>query len=519
MLNRALLYLRRKNKRTVLLFILLFFISFSLFIGLSVWSSIEGVTKEVQRQLGTSFIVTKPPIQQEGSEYYKRVPTHDGNMLKVYCGPMVNQDFVQQVMQLDGITAYNGELEEWVCADNIKLIPGIGEAIYQSTISRPEQLEYALELEAKGEIGGFSYTELIRANDMIYGNTDSSLYDKFRTGAFELTEGRHISSRDKRKVLISDKLAEQNHLQIGDTVQISIRATNIGDYKDPKRVLGNTELEVVGIFHVNGYQPTGEWVHEENMTYNWLLTDLDTVQTMSEICDQNFYVDFVNDFCYENLTFFVDEPERLDEIIDQVRRSGIAGTDIFQISKDDTMYKSTVEPLKSIRNVVTGLTLAIIAGCVIVLLIVFTMWVRSRRQETAVYLSLGIGKAKILGQFMLEAVIVAAVALAVALPVSVPVSNAVGNRMLAHTLAEAQPEEKSYTDEELYQAALNGKMSELFAYDSGSYVGPEHIDFSLGLKEILLLIALELLIIAAAVCKGGWFLVTLEPRKIMTMMS
>ena len=183
------------------------------------------------------------------------------------------------------------------------------------------------------------------------------------------------------------------------------------------------------------------------------------------------------------------------------------------------MYKSTVEPLKSIRNVVTGLTMAIIAGCVIVLLIVFTMWVRSRRQEAAVYLSLGIGKAKILGQFMLEAVIVAAVALAVALPVSVPVSNAVGNRMLAHTLAEAQPEEKSYTDEELYQAALNGKMSELFAYDSGSYAGPEHIAFSLGLKEILLLIALELLIIAAAVCKGGWFLVTLEPRKIMTMMS
>ena len=519
MLNRALLYLRRKNKRTVLLFILLFFISFSLFIGLSVWSSIEGVTKEVQRQLGTSFIVTLPHVAPDNSEYYKPIPTHDGNMLKIYCGPMVDQDFVQQVMQLDGITAYNGELEEWVCADNIKLIPGMGEASYQATLSRPEQLEYALELEKKGEIGGLSYEESSRKTTMLYGNTDSSLYDKFRTGAFELVQGRHITADDRQKTLISEELAENNQLEIGDTVQISVRGHHVMDYKEPAKILGQIELEVVGMFHVNGYQPTGDMVHEENMTYNWLLTDIDTVQKMAEIQVQNFYVDFVNALCYKNLTFFVDEPERLDEIIDQVRRAGIAGTDIFQISKDDTMYKSTVEPLKSIRNVVTGLTMAIIAGCVIVLLIVFTMWVRSRRQETAVYLSLGIGKAKILGQFMLEAVIVAAVALAVALPVSVPVSNAVGNRMLAHTLAEAQPEEKSYTDEELYQAALNGKMSELFAYDSGSYAGPEHIAFSLGLKEILLLIALELLIIAAAVCKGGWFLVTLEPRKIMTMMS
>lgn len=57
------------------------------------------------------------------------------------------------------------------------------------------------------------------------------------------------------------------------------------------------------------------------------------------------------------------------------------------------------------------------------LLIVFTMWVRSPRQEVAICLSLGIGKVKILGQFVLEAVIVAALALAVALPVSVPVTE------------------------------------------------------------------------------------------------
>lgn len=99
------------------------------------------------------------------------------------------------------------------------------------------------------------------------------------------------------------------------------------------------------------------------------------------------------------------------------------------------MYQSTVDPLNSIRNLVAGLM----------------------------------------------AVIVAALALAIALPVSVPVTDIIGNRMFTSTIEAAQPQEKEYTDEEIYNATMSDKLSELFAYDSGSYGGPEQIDFSFGL--------------------------------------
>lgn len=517
MFKRALIYLKRKYNRSILLFLLLFVISLSLSIGLSVWGSIDKVTKEVQRQLGTSFTIKIPKLDSENSDYYEPVTLYGGQGRRSYCGPMLNRDLAQQIMQIDGVTTYNGELEEWVCADNIKLISGMSEAIYQSTISRPEQLEYTLELEEKGEIGSFSYTEIRRTDTIIYGNADSSLYDKFRTGAFDLVEGRHITSEDKQKTLISDELAKQNDLKIGDTIHISSRGVHIMDFKDPKKILGEMSLEVVGIFHVNGYQPTGEWVHEENITYNWLLADEDTVEKMGRIQDQNYYVDFVNDFCYENLTFFVDEPDRLDEIIAQVRKSGIEGVDILQISLDDTMYKSTVDPLNSIRNLITGLMLAIVVGCAIVLLIVFTMWVKSRRQEIAIYLSMGMDKALILGQMLIEAVIVAVIACAIAFPLSQPIADFAGNSMLASTIEEAQPEgEKEYSLEELRQAAYSGSMSDLFAYENSSYSGPEQIDFSLGAPQLALLLLMELIIISGAICKGSCFLFSMEPRQIMT---
>ena len=240
-------------------------------------------------------------------------------------------------------------------------------------------------------------------------------------------------------------------------------------------------------------------------------------EKMRRIQDQNYYVDFINDFCYENLTFFVDEPERLDEIITQVRKSGIEGVDILQISLDDTMYKSTVDPLNSIRNLITGLMLAIVVGCAIVLLIVFTMWVKSRRQEIAIYLSMGMDKASILGQMLIEAVIVAVIACAIAFPLSQPIADFAGNSMLASTIEEAQPEgEKEYSLEELRQAAYSGSMSDLFAYEGSSYSGPEQIDFSLGVPQLALLLLMELVIISGAICKGSYFLFSMEPRQIMT---
>ncbi|WP_281692301.1 ABC transporter permease [Agathobaculum desmolans] len=517
MLNRALLYLRRKNKRTVLLFILLFFISFSLAVGVAVWGSINMVTQEVQNVLGTSFVIKPPVVDTENSQLFKSVDLQNGSTVKVYTGPRINQELLNSIKQIDGISSYNAENEVYISVKDLALMTGCWGAGYELGYNDSdwrETIEYNF-----GEWGGLEFYRLKASQTLVYGNTDTELYSNFRAGAFELVEGRHISADDSQKALVSDELAELNDFKIGDTITLNLLGVNMRRYDKISENFGETELEIVGIYHVNGYQPTGINVDETDITYNWILTDIETVEALNHLWNANYYQDYIPESYYTNLTFFVDDPAQLETVVERVKNSDIPNIDFFQISLDDTMYKSTVEPLKSIRNVVTGLTMAIIAGCVIVLLIVFTMWVRSRRQETAVYLSLGIGKAKILGQFMLEAVIVAAVALAVALPVSVPVSNAVGNRMLAHTLAEAQPEEKSYTDEELYQAALNGKMSELFAYDSGSYAGPEHIAFSLGLKEILLLIALELLIVAAAVCKGGWFLVTLEPRKIMTMMS
>ena len=182
------------------------------------------------------------------------------------------------------------------------------------------------------------------------------------------------------------------------------------------------------------------------------------------------------------------------------------------------MYKSTVEPLNSIRNLITGMMVALAAGCVIVLLIVFTLWVRDRRKEIAIYISMGLEKASIVGQLLLEAVIITAIAFAIAFPISQPLTDYAGNTMLASSIEAAQPDDtpKEYSLDELRQAALSGRMNELFSYETSTYSGPEQIDFLLGAPELAALAALELLIIAGAICKGSMFLFRMAPKQILT---
>ena len=492
MVKRSLLYLCRKYKRSVLLLLLLFVISFSLAVGVTVWNSIGSVTKEVQDALGTSFTFRIPSYITNDASYYKDVRDSSGNVQKWYVGPKLNNDTIQTVLDyVNGISAVNAEMDEFVHVDDIKLVPGLFCAGQRN--------------------------KLRMQVSMLYGNSDTELYSEFRSGSFELVEGRHITPDDTYKTLISDELAELNGLKVGDTITISARAGMSGDYPDRFEIWGEPRtVEIVGIFHVNGYQPTGQWVAEDEMTYNWLISDIETVKYMDSTFNNQWYNGRAYELRYRNVTFFVEDASQLDTTIKAVQNLDVIDTSYYEISADDTMYKSTVDPLNSIRKMVAGIVAIIVAGCFIVLCVVFTMWVRSRRTEIAIYLSLGISKVKIIGQFVLEVSIVALLALVLTFVTCQQVPDMIGNSMLASTIEAAQPEEIEYSREEIHQAASTGTMGGMFVYESSEYAGPESIDFSFGFVQLLVLAVLELLIILAAICKGGSFIFKLQPRQILT---
>ena len=509
--RRAMLYLRRKKTRTALLFLLLFALSLSLAVGVTVWGSVGAAVHDVERSLGTSFIVKMPDNMTAGP--FEMLELKDGTTERTYVGPRVDQQLVDQIMQVGGISSYQAENFTYACvdADEINLIAGA----WMTGLERQlETLREDPDWEEKkpGHMLSIDVYKISRLMTAIYASSNTELFSYFRTGAFSLIDGRHVTPQDDHKVMISDRLAEKNGLGVGDKLTLRTR-----DWKN-ETVIGGSEVEIVGIFCVNGYQPINEFVFENDITYNWILSDFETYLELWNVSDQNYYLNYEKSLYYDSVTFFVEDAERLDEIMAEVQDLDVMDPAYYTAVRDDTMYKSTVDPLNSISMMVLIVVSAIAIGCFIVLCIVFTMWIRSRRKEVAIYLSLGFRKAKILGQFITEAAVVAVAASVVAFAVCQPIAGAIGNSMLSSVVAEAAPEEKMYTEEELYELAVSGG-EEAFALDSGTYAGPEQIDFTFGFTELLIIVGLELLVIIGAVCKGGSFIFALSPRQILTTLS
>lgn len=502
MVKRAWLYLTRKSKRSLLLLILMFVISLSLAIGMSIWNNINSTTKEIEQALGTSitFKISDAILKNPSSS--EVITAEDGSTYPVYNGPELNKEIINQILsQVDGISDFNADSTDYFYVNETSLIPGL----FESSITLSE--EGSLDQQIS-EV----YTQVAA----VCGNEDTSLYHRFRTGAFELVDGRHIIHGDRNKALISDEVAKLNNLTIGDSLTLSCKAGQLS-LENAFDTLGDPiTLEIVGIFHVNGYQPMGKWVAESDITYNYVFTDLETVSSLYTSSMQDYFNAPSVKYKFDNVTFFVENPSQLESVLEQIKSVDGIDTQGYDISIDDTMYKSTVDPLNSIRNLVAGLVLIIVIGCSVVLCIVFTMWVRSRRNEIALYLSIGISKATILGQFILEAGITALLASMLSFAACQQAPDIIGNQMLSSVVASAQPIEQEHTQEEIRQAAISGTTDELFSYDAGNYAGPEEIDFSFGFIDLIILLGIELVIIVAVICKAGWFIFDLQPKQILT---
>ena len=494
-----------------MLLLLLTVLATSLSIGITVWNSLGSAVREVQDRLGTSFIVKMQDGLTAGP--FEMIKLRDGGERQVYVGPRVDQQMVDQIMQqVDGISSYEADNYTFACADEIKLIEGGYASALADELERMREDPEWDEKRPDQMLDDEEYRLMSRMTT-VYASSNTELFSYFRTGAFTLIEGRHVTSQDSHKVIISDRFADANNLELGDIFTLKMQAGFEPD------TVGECKVEIVGIFQVNGYQPINELVFESHITYNWIFTDIETFADLQSISDQYYYLDYKWPIYYDNVTFFVKDADRMEEIIAEVQDLDVMDPLYFTVVRDDTMYKSTVEPLNSIKTLVLIAVAMITIGCFVVLCIVFTMWIRSRRKEVAIYLSLGFRKAKILGQFIIEAAVVAAAASIIAFAVCQPVADAIGNSMLSTAVAEAAPEEKVYSEKELYELAVGGDTTEEFALDSGTYAGPEQIDFQFGLAEMLILVAAEFLIIIAAICKGGSFIFKLQPREIMTTLN
>jgi len=214
---------------------------------------------------------------------------------------------------------------------------------------------------------------------MMNGITSTKNNIDFKSEVLKLEKGRHIEENDQNKILVHEKFASMNNLNLGDKIKLEQNGKTV-------------EFEVVGIF--SGEKTNNFEGLSSDFIENTVYTDYNSSQKLLDYSSNNKVT---------SVEYGVNNPAELDDIIKNVESLGINNISVSKSNKNYELVTSSVESITKLTNMIRiG---SVIVG-VVILSLVLMFWIRERLYEIGVLLSLGISKINLILQFVVETLMV-----------------------------------------------------------------------------------------------------------------
>ena len=498
--RRSLIYLKTHKLRCILLMFTLTVIASGMMLGLAIWKGSQDGMQELQKAYGNSFTVKAIiPQNAEDKNLWEQTGDIPGFEQYRYKGLIVDDELIDKVMEVEGVTDVCKEAKSYLA-----YFPEVD--LIDALLARLAELER--------ETGEYSsddpriQNQISEKQNILQGCNNSELLSYFRTNTLELVEGRAIREGDKYQILISDELAEKNQLKVGDQIrveQLSLPLTytkRITDLND-LTVVATEYLTIAGIFHANVAQYTNEYTVEEQVIGNYMFMDIDGLTEMERISKKDLGEAIDPEY---TATFFIDDPARMDEIIEEIKEIPEITWSDYELKVDTSMYESALKPLENVSKITTFLIVFLIAVCIVLLILVLRIWIGARKKEVGILLSIGETKRKIRGQMFLEGGIFLLGALILAVGITMWSGTRLGNGLLEHM--NRQEEQNSKQEVMDFPTDINAleAYNEQFEIKSEAEA-VEEISCQPDIEELAAASALLYVVLGAAV----W----LETRKIL----
>lgn len=377
-MKRAGLYCIRQRFKTFILFFILTLIATFMLTGIAIRDASVGATADVQTAIGGKIELDLDTEGHMGAGQKNQWGTAYS-----YNGDLITQEIVDAIEKVEGVVDYNSE----------------DTAAYYGSGVDFKYLPAAL---------GLSYTPY--GESSAYTATLSSEKCRgFQSGKYKLVDGRHIKPDDKHTCLISKELADYNELSVGDKVKMySLDADSI------------SEFEIIGIF--DGTEGTSG-----------------NALTVDEIPANCGYIDYATMFelfgdeldGYEQLTIFVEDPVNIQNVYDKISALPELKGKTLKLSIDTDEYHVVSTPLESLQKLVNTTIVIISIVSIVILTLLLTIWIRGRKKEIGILLSIGKSRANIILQLFAETFLVAFVSFAASIPLSFAAAEKAGAFMVS----------------------------------------------------------------------------------------
>lgn len=449
--HRAMLYIIRKKGKTVSLFLIIFVVAVFLISCFGVLSASERLSKDIRASIGAAFYIranTKVSVNENRQTVVKENNVH------------ITQEEIDKIMQTNEIKYCNPINYGFAKSDAIDFIPG-DKHTEESNMGKVTALQF------------------------------SALASDFTEETAVLAEGKHITDADNGKILISEQLANANHLSVGDTLTLThAKLGKIdGVYIDEIPVkTAYVQVEVSGIYKLNiggnSNKPTA------SIAANEIYASLDVLNELNE-SETGIYTGEVG--------FYITDPAKLDSITGNVQLLQSIDWTIHFIRTNDFQYFKVADRLTSIGDLVKILLVLVSVVSAAFLTLLLTMRMRGRMQEAGILLAAGIPKRQIIAGFLFEVLLVTIIALILSYIVSFGVTSFWGHSLFG----ELQP--NLLNDETLTMGMNSGIQIENY--------------LNLSVMDTSLIYLCQITVIIASAFISSIMIMRLKPKEILSKIS
>ena len=331
--NRAYLYIVRKKVRSSILFLIVTLISFFLLSGSVLNTTVNNISKNLYKDVNFGFTIES--IDKSNKE--------------------IEKDTLKKINEVAGVNQKN-----YLYAKSVNVVD-------KKVVQENQNITITEEMKNKSNLV------------MMNGITSTKNNIDFKSEVLKLEKGRHIEENDRNKILVHEKFASINNLNLGDKIKLEQNGKNV-------------EFEVVGIF--SGEKTNNFEGLSSDFIENTVYTDYNSSQKLLDYSSNNKVT---------SVEYGVNNPTELDDIIKNVESLGINNISVSKSNKNYELVTSSVESITKLTNMIRiG---SVIVG-VVILSLVLMFWIRERLYEIGVLLSLGISKINLILQFVVETLMV-----------------------------------------------------------------------------------------------------------------
>lgn len=396
MFKRAWLSVKRKKTKSIILFLFLFIISNLVLSAISIKNATTESMNLAKKSLGgeVSLSMNMEKLRNNFMDN-KEEPSIDDK----------KEDMEKMHDKMDESNITKSDV------DKLKNIKYVKDIKYTFSVDGEESSFklYSNSTEEDGENKDFPKRDNMNNSLQIEAINTFKLHDDYVNKNIELTEGEAFDEDDNDTVIISYELANSNNLSINDKIKVKDSSGN------------EHELTIIGI-----YQNTDSRGFNN---YNKIYINTSTGEKFLSEDDYNN-----GNYKVSSAVFYLDNPENSDKFISKAKKLITDLDDRYlKLDIDKESYEQMVSSLEGVSKFSNTILIVVVLASIVVISLMVINSLKDRNYEIGVLLSLGEKKKKIVGQFIIELILIATIAFVLSIE-----SSSLISQKLADTVLESQ---------------------------------------------------------------------------------